>query len=273
MSLGALFKYAGRSSWGLSAQRDVGMAEVEVEERAHRGVLTGPGSCTGRIDGRAVGHTSISVLQAQLTGTAANCATARFSGPGTLTVGGVPLPVTVGIVRPDVSLGLQFDVLGTISGSGEGRGNVNFLGSFAPRPLNDGGLACLAPTGTNKDAVDLPFTTRMPLISTVPDAPAVRTPRVGLRVFDQRTSTVLRTGVVRTRCTVPAAGRCRVRVVRGGRTLASGSATGAAGRSVLVRARLTRAGRRALRRSGLLRATVRASATGAASRVRTVVLR
>jgi 2-hydroxychromene-2-carboxylate isomerase len=35
VSLGALFKYAGRSSWGLSPRRAVGMAEVEARARAY----------------------------------------------------------------------------------------------------------------------------------------------------------------------------------------------------------------------------------------------
>jgi len=35
VSLGALFKYAGRSSWGLSPRREVGMAEVEARARAY----------------------------------------------------------------------------------------------------------------------------------------------------------------------------------------------------------------------------------------------
>jgi len=35
VSLGALFKYTGRSSWGLSPRREVGMAEVEARARAY----------------------------------------------------------------------------------------------------------------------------------------------------------------------------------------------------------------------------------------------
>ncbi|MBV9820037.1 MAG: DsbA family protein [Solirubrobacterales bacterium] len=35
VSLGALFKYAGRSSWGLSARREVGMAEVQARARVY----------------------------------------------------------------------------------------------------------------------------------------------------------------------------------------------------------------------------------------------
>lgn len=35
VSLGALFKYSGRSSWGLSPRRRVGMAEVEARARAY----------------------------------------------------------------------------------------------------------------------------------------------------------------------------------------------------------------------------------------------
>jgi 2-hydroxychromene-2-carboxylate isomerase len=35
LSLGALFKYTGRTSWGLSARRDIGMAEVEARARAY----------------------------------------------------------------------------------------------------------------------------------------------------------------------------------------------------------------------------------------------
>ena len=35
VSLGALFKYAGRSSWGLSARREVGMAEVQARACAY----------------------------------------------------------------------------------------------------------------------------------------------------------------------------------------------------------------------------------------------
>ena len=35
VSLGALFKYTGRSSWGLSQQREVGMSEVEARARAY----------------------------------------------------------------------------------------------------------------------------------------------------------------------------------------------------------------------------------------------
>src|SRR5947208_650169 len=35
VSLGALFKYAGRSAWGLSPRRVVGMAEVEARARAY----------------------------------------------------------------------------------------------------------------------------------------------------------------------------------------------------------------------------------------------
>src|ERR1700676_1226261 len=35
VSLGALFKYTGRSSWGLSPRREVGMAEVEARALAY----------------------------------------------------------------------------------------------------------------------------------------------------------------------------------------------------------------------------------------------
>jgi 2-hydroxychromene-2-carboxylate isomerase len=35
VSLGALFNYTGRSSWGLSPRREVGMAEVEARARAY----------------------------------------------------------------------------------------------------------------------------------------------------------------------------------------------------------------------------------------------
>ena len=35
VSLGALFKYTGRSSWGLSPRREVGMAEVEARGRVY----------------------------------------------------------------------------------------------------------------------------------------------------------------------------------------------------------------------------------------------
>jgi 2-hydroxychromene-2-carboxylate isomerase len=35
VSLGALFKYTGRSSWGLSPRREVGMAEVEARARVY----------------------------------------------------------------------------------------------------------------------------------------------------------------------------------------------------------------------------------------------
>ena len=83
----------------------------------------------------------------------------------------------------------------------------------------------------------------------------------------QRIATVLKRGV-RVRCKAAAAGRCRIRVRAGGRTIATGSRRAAAGRKVTVAARLTPAGRRYVRRAKRRRAGLVANVPGAATPLR-----
>lgn len=87
-----------------------------------------------------------------------------------------------------------------------------------------------------------------------------------------RISTLLRRGLG-IRCTASGAGRCTARLVRGGRTVASGSVALRAGRTATARVRPTRSGRRtlrALRRS--TRAALSVRLPGAAVKQRSVVL-
>lgn len=242
------------------------------EERPFSATMAGPGLCKGTINGRRIDEERVSTLDLRLVGRGSCGNTAQISGPGTFTVDGVTFPVTGTLTKPNPTIQVIFQLRGTDSGTADGGGSGELFGALALQRPDRGPLRCLD-GNSRTSAVNISFATSTPLMSTVPDAPVARTARLGLRAGDQRASTVLRTGVVRTHCTVLAAGRCSVQVVRGGRTLAKGSATGAAGRPVVVRARLTRAGRRALRRGGPLRATVRASATGTTSRTRTFVLR
>jgi subtilisin family serine protease len=94
----------------------------------------------------------------------------------------------------------------------------------------------------------------------------------------QKIRTVLRRGIV-VRCTAAGTGRCRVRALRGKRTLASGSHAVTAGRAATVYARLNSYGRSVLladlrRRHPLrLRLTLRIALPGAKTQTRTVTLK
>jgi hypothetical protein len=78
----------------------------------------------------------------------------------------------------------------------------------------------------------------------------------------------LRRGWVRASCTAPRAGRCTLRVVADGTTIARGTGTVRAGQRRTMRLRLTPAGRRALRLAqGDLPARLRATGPGGAHEV------
>jgi subtilisin family serine protease len=91
----------------------------------------------------------------------------------------------------------------------------------------------------------------------------------------QRIRYVLRHGI-RVRCRAPRSGRCRVVAIRRQRRLARGSKRLRAGRSVLVRARVNRRGRRvllrALRRHKRLRLKLRVRLPGVSPQIRRITL-
>lgn len=95
--------------------------------------------------------------------------------------------------------------------------------------------------------------------------------RVSVR-SPQRIATVLRRGV-RVSCTPASAGRCTVRVVRKGRTVARGSKAAAAGQRVTIYARATKSGRATLKRARRLRATVKVRLPGGQLTTRPVTLK
>jgi subtilisin family serine protease len=78
----------------------------------------------------------------------------------------------------------------------------------------------------------------------------------------QKIATVRRHGV-KVRCRPTAAGRCRVSVTAGGRTVAKGSRKVKAGKRATVAVKLTKAGRKLLRKHAKVKARVSASVPGA----------
>ena len=105
---------------------------------------------------------------------------------------------------------------------------------------------------------------------TSPAAPGaaarVSVPRV------QRIATVLRRGIL-VRCRAAGAGRCTATGRAGGRRVARGSRRLEPGRTVAVRARITRNGRRLLARARRARVRLTVTLPGAAPQLRTVTLR
>jgi hypothetical protein len=89
---------------------------------------------------------------------------------------------------------------------------------------------------------------------------------------NQRIRTVLRRGIT-VRCRPALSGRCSVKARARHRTIARGSAFATAGRWTIVRARVTRAGRRILRRIRRLDVRVRIALPGDVVEIRRVTLR
>lgn len=216
--------------------------------------LAGTGECSGTLDGQTV-TSATSFLIASLSGQI-NCVDGTVNGPltgeGRLEIAGKTIPVRVAFQGASLRLRVRIDLAGASSGAAGGDASVDNRASGLPNDASESGIiGCWM--GTMRQAViDLQFQTTSPLVGGAADpAPAVKPPR--LSVPAQRARSVRRRGHVRVRCVVPSGGVCRVKVLRGSTVLASGSTK--AGSSA-VRARLTPAGRRALRRRGPLKVTV-----------------
>lgn len=112
-----------------------------------------------------------------------------------------------------------------------------------------------------------------------PPLPAAFQPAAAGATLSARVPKRVRYGTLRRRglsvqCTSTAAGRCRVDMRSRGRLLARGSGGVDAGVTAVVRARLTAAGRRALKRAARIKVQISVSQTGATSlRLRSTLVR
>jgi serine protease len=88
----------------------------------------------------------------------------------------------------------------------------------------------------------------------------------------QRIASVLKKGI-RVSCVAPSAGRCTARVVAGSTTIATGSAPVKAGQRVTLVARVTKAGRKRLERGKRVNASAEIAIPGAATKVKSIVIR
>lgn len=144
---------------------------------------------------------------------------------------------------------------------GSARGDGTFLTRTDP-----GQMARCPSQGLDRVGFESAIRTSRALRAATPDpvqgtsTPAGRL-RLAFRAW-QSSAAVLRRGGVGVRCGADAAGRCSVTVRRGSTVLARGSARVTRGNSRAVVARLTAAGRRVLRSSRSVSATVRATAPG-----------
>lgn len=245
-----------------------GVVELEqgvvAQNRDNAASFDIPLRCSGSANGKSIdGETGR--LTSKVTGRIGCTGTSgTMSGTGTMRIGPAVVPV-------DFSFGLRglnltFRVAGRSSGKGDGTGEF-------PLGPNAGEMGRCTSTGLKRAQFDGRFRTDGDGIkhSTADATPTVSAPRLSFQ-RTQRSGTVLKAGGVRTRCTVSANGTCRVQVRRGSTVLASGIATGTAGRSVVVVARLTEAGRAALKSTGTVSATVRATSSGK-SRSRRITFR
>ena len=87
-----------------------------------------------------------------------------------------------------------------------------------------------------------------------------------------RIATVLKKGI-RVSCVAPSAGRCTARVVAGSTTIATGSAAAKAGQRVTLVARATKAGRKRLKKGRRVNARAEVAIPGAATKVKSIVIR
>lgn len=254
-------------SASLRVDRGVGLTKVEHVNAA----LAGTGVCSGTLDGQAVSETT-SFLIAELAGRI-NCVDGTVGGPltgtGRLEIAGKTIPVRVAFSASSLRLTDRIDLQGATSGTAGGDSMINNTGSGFPNNPSEGGIVGCVKGTMRQAVVDLQFQTASPLIGATP-SPPLRATKPRLTASRQRLATVGRRGYVRVRCSVPTGATCAVRVVRRGTVLASGRT--AAGRSV-VNARLTRAGRRAVRRGGPLRVRVTGRVAGAKTLSQSLVLR
>jgi serine protease len=95
----------------------------------------------------------------------------------------------------------------------------------------------------------------------VPPTPAPASARVSAKRV-QKIRDVLRKGIA-VKCTASGAGRCSVKVTLNGKTVATGSKAVTVGQEVLVRAKLTKAGRKRVEKARRLVVTVRVTLPGA----------
>lgn len=225
---------------------------VKFQPSQQTGTITMTGNCTG-----GAGRLSLTTK-----GPIGCTGSPRVNtGSGTLTVGSRSVPVNASF---DVKLPIgKLRLSGERSGAASG--DVNF-----GDPANGMQMTRCPGQGLNKANFSTTLRTTSALVSGSDDAaPPAAAPRPSVRISlarSQRSRTARSRGSINVRCRSSRAGSCRVQVRRrGSRTiLASGSRRVGANRSAVVRVRLTRAGRRALQRSRIVRGIVRATAPGAA---------
>lgn len=215
------------------------------------------GSCNGDANGSRVSSAN-SILTIKGSGVF-GCLGSRgdMGANAVLTVGGRQIPLNASVKLSGLRFVLRF--------SGEGGGQAGGSGQAINDRFNAPSMRGCAGAGQlKKVAVALPdFNTRGDTLrakdtgSSTPGKPSVKITVARA----QHSKGVAKRGYVSVKCR-PSSGRCKVRVLRGKTLIASGSGTST------VRAKLTKAGRRALR-SKRFTAIVTARA-GGAKVVRTV---
>ena len=225
-----------------------------AQTREQKATIDAPLKCSGSLDGKGISGQS-GQLKSEFNGPIGCTGTPRaMKGSGTVTVGSTSIPISFSFTLGGVNIQFQ--------GNGATDGSISGSGDF-PVDRNAGEMMRCASDGLKVARFDGTLRTTKTLVAGAAAAPAA--PAVAPTLsFDrsQRAGSVLRSGGLRVRCTPSAAGACTVRVLRGSTLLAKGSKNAGAGQPVLVTAKLTAAGRRALKSSRGVSATVQVKGSG-----------
>lgn len=252
--------FSGTCDLGGTADFERGVT-FEVRERTARMNLSG--ACRGTADGESLSGATGTLVAAVTGPVGCTGSTRSMRGEGTLSINRRPPLSTVRI--PVTALLDVRTPNGTLMLRGADGGSARGDGTFLTR-TDPGQMARCPSQGLDRVGFEADVRTSQALRAVTPDpVQGTSTPARRLRLAfraRQSSATVLRRGGVRVRCGADAAGRCTVTVRRGSTILARGSTRVTRGSSRVVLARLTAAGRRVLRSSRSVSATVRATGPG-----------